>query len=210
MADQSRYDSHNSVSGGDDDARLLAARAAEAARAELRGDRARMLGAKGLSSLVRPARQRCVPDRWSLPHVLDRLEEAFRTLGRLPAHKGPRGYVNSMPFYKYDRADLNCQLETDELKRMVERRNEVRIPPSPAQVGRMEEALRWPAAYLSGLEFHHVARAVNLGALWAAAGEDVDRALRRIQVPRRAFIARQQHGLHIITRELMRQRVPVR
>ena len=37
----------------------------------------------------------------------------------------------------------------------------------------MEQALHWPAAYLSGAEFHHVGRAVNLASLWAAFDTDV-------------------------------------
>jgi hypothetical protein len=87
----------------------------------------------------------------------------------------PRGYINSMPVYLYDRADHNSQLETHELERLVWLRNRVRIPPSPAEIARMEEALRWPWEFLSGPEFHHIARAVNLGALWAAVDADVER-----------------------------------
>ena len=109
-----------------------------------------------------------MPERWSLIYVMERMEEAFRTLGRLPTPTRPRGYINSMPIYLYDRGDLNSQLETYELERMARLRNRVRIPPTPAEIARMEEALHWPTAYLSGAEFHHVARAVNLGSLWAA------------------------------------------
>jgi hypothetical protein len=69
-------------------------------------------------------------------------------LGRLPTPTRPRGYINSMPFYLYDRADLNSQLETRELERVAQLRNRVRILPSPAEIARMEEALRWPTAYL--------------------------------------------------------------
>ena len=141
---------------------------------------------------------------------MERLEEAFRILGRLPMPTRPRGYVNSMPFYPYDRADLNSQLETYELERMARLRNRVRIPPSPAEIARMEEAIRWPIAYLSGSEFQHVARAVNLGALWAAVDADVDRGLRRIKLTRRVFNVRKLQGLRIITQELIRRRVPIR
>ena len=102
-------------------------------------------------------------------------------LARLPIATRPRGYVNSMPFYVYDRGDLNAQMETRELERMAQLRNRVRIPPTPAEIARMEEALRWPTAYLSGPEFHHVARAVNLGSLWAAFDADVDERLKRLQ-----------------------------
>jgi hypothetical protein len=74
----------------------------------------------------------------------------------------------------------------------------------------MEEALYWPSAYLSGREFSHLARAVNLGALWAAFDVDVDKALKRIKLTRRTFNLRKLHGLRIIERELIRRRVPVR
>jgi hypothetical protein len=201
MSDQSR---------DDDDSDSLAARAAKAARAELRGDRAGMLGAKGPSQSSRLERERRVPAHWTPLFVMERLEEAFRTLRKLPIHAGPRGYVNSMPHHPYDRADLNAQLETQELERTARLRNRARISPSPAEIARMEEALRWPAAYLSGVEFHHLARAVNLGAMWAAAKVNVAKGLRRIKATRRVFDARRWQGLLIITRELIRRCVPIR
>jgi hypothetical protein len=188
----------------------LVERAAQAARAELRGDRTGILGATGEAALPPLTRARRVPEHWSFVHVMDRMEEAFRTLSRLPMATRPRGYVNSMPFYRYDRADLNSQLETYELEKMARQRNRVRIPPSPAEVARMEEALRWPTELLSGAEFHNLARAVNLASLWAAVDADVDRGLRRIKLTRRAFNARKLQGFRIIARELIRRRVPIR
>jgi hypothetical protein len=115
-----------------------------------------------------------------------------------------------MPVYLYDQADVNSQLESYELERLARTRNRVRILPSPAEIGRMEEALHWPSAFLSGTDFHHLARAVNLGALWAAFDVDVDKALKRIKLTRRSFNLRKLHGLRIIERELIRRRVPVR
>ena len=189
----------------------LAERAATAARAELRGERTGILGAIGAAAKPVPlARTRRLPERWSLVHVMERMEEAFRTLARLPIATRPRGHVNSMPFYVYDRGDLNAQMETRELERMAQSRNRVRLPPSRAEIARMEEALHWPTAYLSGAEFHHVARAVNLGSLWAAFDADVDERLRRLKITRRAFNARKLQGLRIIAGELIRHRVPIR
>jgi hypothetical protein len=117
----------------------LAERAAAAADAELRGERSNILGAIGHSTLSPLTRPRRVPDRWSFFHVMARMEEGFRTLSRLPLPTRPRGYINSMPVYLYDRADLNSQLETHELERMARMRNRVRIPPSPAEIARMDE-----------------------------------------------------------------------
>ncbi len=192
-------------------ARPLAERAATAARAELRGERTGILGAIAHSERPHPlTRTRRVPERWSLIHVMERLEESFRILARLPIATRPRGYVNSMPFYVYDRGDLNAQIETHELERLAQIRNRVRIPPSPAEIARMEEALRWPTLFLSGAEFHHVARAVNLGSLWAAFDADVDKGVKRLKITRRSFNARKLQGLRIIARELVRNRVPIR
>jgi len=210
MADQPPDDSNRRPDNRTDAGASLGERAARAARAELRGERTGILGAIGQTTLPPLARARRVPDRWSFIHVMERMEEAFRTLGRLPMATRPRGYINSMPIYLYDRGDLNSQLETYELERMARLRNRVRIPPTPAEIARMEEALHWPTAFLSGAEFHHLARAVNLGSLWAAVETDVDRGLRRIKVTRRAFNARKLQGLRIIARELIRRRVPIR
>ena len=192
------------------DTHSLTERAEEAVRAELRGDRLGILGALGEAASVALSRNRAVPDRWSFFHVMERMEEGFRVLSRLPMPTRPRGYINSMPVYLYDRGDLNAQLETHELERMARMRNHVRIRPSPAEIERAEEALHWPSAHLSGHEFHHLARAVNLGALWAAFDVDVDEAVRRIKMTRRTFNARMLQGYRMIAQELVRCRVLVR
>jgi hypothetical protein len=188
----------------------LSSRAAAAAHAELRGDRSGILGALGESAPIPLGRMRTVPERWSFIVVMERMEEAFRILGRLPMPSRPRGYLNSMPLYLYDRGDLNSQLETYELERLAKLRNRVRIPPSPAEIARMEEALRWPSLFLAGQDYAPVARAVNLGALWAAFDRDIDKALKPHKITRRTFNARRLQGLRIIERELIRRRVPVR
>lgn len=189
----------------------LAARAAAAARAELRGDRDGILGAVAAIPIgQRRFAERKIPARWSLVHVMERMEEAFRTLGRLPIATRPRGYANTMPFYRYDQADLNAQFESYELERLAKQRNRAVISPTPAEIARMEDALRWPILYLGGPEFHHVARAVNLGSLWAAFDADIDAGLKRLRLTRRVFNAHKLQGLRIIGRELIRHRVPPR
>jgi hypothetical protein len=97
MAKPKRLDSDRSNEDSGDDARSLSERAAKAARAELRGERADILGAVSASPLPLSLRRRRVPECWSFIHVMERLEEAFRTLGRLPTPTRPRGYINSMP-----------------------------------------------------------------------------------------------------------------
>jgi hypothetical protein len=205
---QSRNDA--AIDPDDRENLTLAARAARAVRAELQGDRTGILGALGVAEPAPLTRQRTVPERWSFLHVMERMEEGFRVLSRLPMPTRPRGHINSMPVYLYDRGDLNAQLETQELDRLARMRNHVRIRPSPAEIDRMEEALHWPCAYLGGQDFHHLARAVNLGALWAAFEVDVDKAVKRIKVTRRTFNARKLQGFRIIANELVHRRVLVR
>ena len=210
MAARSPRDLNRRVEAEPDAALSLDDRAAIAARAELRGERAGILGALGAAPVRPRGGPRRLPERWSFIHVMERMEEAFRTLRRLPIARGPRGYINSMPIYLYDRGDLNSQLETYELERLARLRNRVRLPPSPAEIARMEEALYWPVLFLSGLEYQHLARAVNLACLWAAADADIAIGLRRIKLTRRTFNARKLQALRIIARELARRRVPVR
>jgi hypothetical protein len=202
---------HAARNSADDQEDLsLAERAKAAAGAELRGEREGILGASGAATPLSLLPRRTVPERWTFIYVMERLEEAFRTLSRLPLPTRPRGYINSMPVYLYDRGDLNSQAETQELERMARLRNRVKIPPSPAEIARAEEALRWPSLYLAGSEFHHIARAVNLGALWAAFDTDTDRALKRLKITRRTFNARKLQGFRVIATELIRHRVPIR
>ena len=210
MAKQMRVDLERAPRHAADSDISLGKRAAIAARAELRGERTGILGAIGEASPLPLARPRRLPNTWTFLHVMERMEEAFRVLGRLPMATRPRGYINSMPIYRYDRGDLNSQLETCELERMAQLRNRVRIPPTPAEIGRMEEALHWPTQFLSGAEFHHLARAVNLSCLWTAVDADIARGLRRIKLTRRTFNARKLQALRIIARELVHRRVPIR
>jgi hypothetical protein len=208
MMDQSRDDFDDVAANDNDDSDTLTARAAKAALAELRGDRAGILGAVGLASLSNASPQRRVPEVWSWIYVMRRLEEGFRTLRRVPMSTGPRGYTNTMPYYVYDRADQNAQLETCELERMAKLRNRSRLRPPPDAVTRMEEALWWPAKYLWDAE--RLARAVNLAAMWAATGTDIDEALRRIETTRREFNVRKLRGLCTITQGLIGNRVPIK
>ncbi len=120
----------------------LTERAARSARAELRGERESILGAIGITEPAPLSRARHVPERWTFLFVMERMEEGFRILSRLPLPTRPKGYVNSMPLYLHDQADLNSQLETYELERLARSRNRVRILPSPAEIQRMRELRR--------------------------------------------------------------------
>lgn len=151
---------------------------------------------------------RRVPDKWTPVHVLDRLEEAYETLGRLPMNTRPKGYKSLMPAYAYDHGDLVGQAETGELERLARTRNNYRLRgATAAEVARMEEALGWAAAYLADMP--EVARAVQLGALWAALRVDAGKALRKRGINARTFNRRKIHGMNVIAAALAQAKVPV-
>lgn len=148
-----------------------------------------------------------LPDVWTVERVLDRLEEAFVTLGRIPAPIWPRGHANGWPEYVHDFSDLVHQHQTDELERTMRARLRPRFAASAAEIARMEEAIRWPAMFLR--DKPEVAQAVGLAALWAARRLDVRRQCKRRGMSRRTFYRRKIFGLKLITIELIRRRVPV-
>lgn len=148
------------------------------------------------------------PTTWSVVHVYDRIEEAYEILRRIPMATRPPGYANSMPkAYRHDFVDLVGQIETGALAAREQERNRVRLGASAAQIRRMEEALGWPARYLT--DKPEVARAVGLCALWSVMKVDVDRACKRMRVSKRTIYRRQVHGLTIIAQGLVKAGVPV-
>jgi hypothetical protein len=183
MVDKSSFDSQGNPNDESDDVSSLEDRAAKAARAELRGERTGILGAAGPSPLSRLRPQRRVPKDWSWIHVTERLEEAFRTLRRLPSSTGPRGYTNSMPCYVYDRGDLNAQLETFELERMARLRNRVRLRP-PEEITRMEEAIWWPTKYLKENRKLQERRHVDNSTVLRDLAEKIDRHAAAVEIIR--------------------------
>jgi hypothetical protein len=148
-----------------------------------------------------------LPVSWTIVMVLDRLEEAFEVLARLPMTVKPRGFANSMPKYAYDRSDLIAQIETGELDRLMRQQNQVRFNATSAEVTRMEAALYWPMLYLR--DNPEVAMAVQLGALWAASRQNAKARLKALKINGRAFNRRKMHGLLIIATALVKARVPV-
>ena len=191
---------------------LLAERAANAARAELRGERTGILGAIGSSAPpLLLSRTRRVPERWSLIHVMERMEEAFRILARLPTATRPRGYINSMPFYVYDRGDLNAQLETYELERLAQGEK----PRAAAAVARRDRphgrSVALAGGFISAVPNFIMSRARSISARCGRHSIPMPtRRLKRMKITRRTFNARKLQGLQIITRELVRRRVPIR
>jgi hypothetical protein len=132
----------------EDEKPSLAERAATAARAELRGERTAILGAVGQTAELPLTRVRRVPDRWSLLHVMERLEEAFRTLSRLPMATRPRGYINSMPVHVYNLTDDDFKADNNEDPLQVTRSD----PYQAYNVWRLEIAERDNAYNLTPIE----------------------------------------------------------
>ncbi len=166
---------------------------------------ARAMGARVMRAPDDAERQ--LPSRWEPVHVMDRLEDAWSTLARMPVAVGPRGHANAMPRHVYDRGDLNAQMETFELERTMALANRVRIPPTPTEISQMHQAFGWISTYLGSDA--RLARAVNLGARWASAGQKTGPACRRLGIEPETFQNRQWNGVLAIVAGLIRDRVPV-
>lgn len=189
----------------------LEQRAKLAALIEKDGDaslRAHLLGAVARSEPGhRSRREREVPDRWTVIHVLDRLEEAAEVRAMMPASTRPKEFGAAWPAYTYDRGDLNAQMETYELEKTLADRNKVRLQPSAAQVSRAEQAERWPFEYLA--DRPDLARAIGLRTLWSVMKVDIRKRCQARGIDHAEFNADWQAALSAITAQLIARRVPV-
>lgn len=158
-----------------------------------------------------PGKRQPLPAQWNIVHVMDRLEEAFEVLSRLPMTTRPRAHANSMPRYAYEQSDLVAQVETFELEKLTAARNRVRFRPSPAEIARSEQALSWLALISDDAagSRRELRQAVGLGALWAVMKTDIKERCRARKISTRTFQRRKVQGLTLITVELIRRRVPV-
>lgn len=174
--------------------------------------RQHLLGAMGRSEGASGARSRAreIPERWTLIHVLDRLEEAYSVLAGMPMATRPKQYGNAMPTPHQQKLSIYDQIEmlgTGELEQLHEDRNRVRLAPTSAQVTRMEQALRWPFEYLS--DRPELAKAIQLRAMWSAMGVDIRKRCERRGINHDAFNANWQQALAAITGALIARKVPV-
>ncbi|CAN7379329.1 hypothetical protein LJR220_003374 [Bradyrhizobium sp. LjRoot220] len=192
----------------------LTERARLAALVEADGDdalRTHLLGAIGRAESGRGARggKREVPDRWTQIHVLDRLEDAFRTLASQPG--GGKARSSSVwPVMEQTRLtfkDLIDMQETGELEQRQADQNRVRLAPTSLQVSQMEQALAWPFQHLS--DRPELARAIQLRALWASMGVDIRKRCERRGMDHDQFNASWQAALAVITGALIARKVPV-
>jgi hypothetical protein len=152
-------------------------------------------------------KRRRIPDSWDQVHVLDRMEEAFETLGRMPMATRPKGHASIWPRYAYEHGDLIAQIETHELERMLRQRNRVRLPTTPAEIQRMNEALAWPMTHLrDNLE---ASQALQLACLWTVVRADIKERCRARGWNRRKFYRWKMDGARQIALGLIRANVPV-
>lgn len=190
-------------------------RARLSALIELDGDsdlRTHLLGAMGRSETTRGARgaAREVPDRWTIVHVLDRLEEGYEVLAGMPMATRPKQYGNAMPTPHQQKLSILDQIEmlgTGELEQLHEDRNRVRLAATSAQVSRMDQALGWPFEYLR--DRSELAKAISLRAMWAVMRADIRKKCERRGLEHDEFNRQWQEGLRIITAMLIARKVPV-
>lgn len=152
------------------------------------------------------ASARKAPEKWTVIAVLDRLEEVYEVLGRLPMVTRPRGHANAMPAYVHEFADLVAQGETGELERLTRTRNQYRLRgATSAEIARVEEAIGWPARYLK--DKPEVARTVQLAALWSAMKANTARKCKDAGINPKWFARQRLHGLTLIAMGLVRDGV---
>lgn len=193
----------------------LGQRAKLSALIEVDGDtglRQHLLGAVEARGEARGGRRaaREIPDRWTQVHVLDRLEDAFRTLASQPGGMiKPRSSSvwPAMAQQKLSFKDLIDMMGTGELEQREADQNRVRLAPTSQQVTRMEQALAWPFEFLR--EQPDLAKAVQLRALWSSMGVDIRKRCERRGIDHDAFNANWQRALAIITGALIARKVPV-
>jgi Domain of unknown function (DUF6362) len=174
--------------------------------------RQHLLGAMGRSETARGSLRapREVPSTWSIVHALDRLEEAFQVMAMMPGATRPKAYGSAWPSVVQEKIPLVILAEmsaSGELETQQEEQNRVRLPPSSAQITRMEQALRWPFEYLR--DRPELARAISQRAMWAAMRVDIRRRCERRGIDHDEFNEAWQEGLNIITVMLIALKVPV-
>lgn len=113
------------------------------------------------------------PLAWSPRHVETRLVEAFEILFKIGSTPGPKAFGSNWPGILREFAELvDAQAYAEHQKQ----ENRIRLRPTVDQISRMEEALRWPAQYLTSFEL--AADALNLWAACKATDRSIAAVLR--------------------------------
>lgn len=148
------------------------------------------------------------PGGWSVARVMDRIEEGYTTLGRLPMRVWPKAYGNAMPGYFHEHADLVGQVATGELERTLLERNDYKLRGATSgEIARMEQALAWPMEFLR--DRPELARSVCLNALWAVLKKDPRKMCIKRGIDPKAHREQWLAGVQIIAEQLARRKLPV-
>jgi hypothetical protein len=174
--------------------------------------REHLLGAMGRAETGRGSLRvpREVPSTWEIVHVLDRLEEAFEVMAMMPAATRPKAFGSAWPSIVQEKIPLVILAEmsaSGELETQQEEQNRVRLPPSSAQISRMEQAMRWPFEYLR--DRPELARAISQRSMWAAMHVNIRKRCERRSIDHDEFNRQWQEGLNIITVMLIALKIPV-
>lgn len=125
--------------------------------------------ADDLASRIEAIGEGDIPTCWTPEHVQNRMVEAFDILARSGTRVGPRQHANGWPAMIHEFADLvDAQARALAEK---ERQQERGAGPTAEELSRMNEALKWPMAYLDGRPMQ--SDALMLWAYATALGRDM-------------------------------------
>lgn len=149
-------------------------------------------------------------DLWGPKAVERRLIEAARLTLSTTGPVGPKEYGSAMPVFQREWTDWLAQLdETNKLpgEARIERdERPSRQGATSRQITRMEQAMRWPIAYLAGVDGPRKVLAVYLRC--RAYRKPFDRACKRIGWPRATAYRARDKALSLIAQGLNRDGVP--
>lgn len=83
---------------------------------------------------------------WTVKMVADEMVSAVRLIQRIGGPVGPRFKPTNWPSALREWGDFLAMVETDEI---AKERADHRITPTPRQITKMEQAMRWQALYLA-------------------------------------------------------------
>lgn len=150
-----------------------------------------------------------IPSRWEGVHVGLRLIEAMRTLSHMTMTGMNSGFGSAWPAYEYEWTDGLAQASADPQQQQQEAhtRNWTKIIPSSEDIGRMEQAIVWPARYIGDVP--QLLRVVQLVAGGRARYREMPWIARRLDLPQRLVRRWNREGLDRIAIGLIAHDVQV-
>jgi hypothetical protein len=138
-----------------------------------------------------------------LTFVAARLEEAFRTLLRLPEMARPRGYANAMPRPVAEMADMAARAENGSLSRIRSQALRRFGTATREEMARMDQALAWPLRFLGQCDDSEVPLLVGLHAMSRAMGTKITKLCRKLGIYSAIFYEKRKVGLSMIVTGLV-------